>query len=112
MNRLVRYAWPGNVRELENVVERAIILLMGEHISERELPERLLTTPQVESIADAFSMDTLTLEDVEHVVIRETLKRFDGNKTEAAKVLGITRKTLHAKLQKYGGVARDEAEEK
>ena len=112
MNRLVRYAWPGNVRELENVVERAIMLLMGEHISERELPERLLTTPQVESIADAFSMDTLTLEDVEHVVIRETLKRFDGNKTEAAKVLGITRKTLHAKLQKYGGVARDEAEEK
>ena len=100
MDRLVRYAWPGNVRELENVIERATILLLGEHIGERELPERLLATPQVESIADALSMSNLTLEDVEQVVIRETLKRFDGNKTEAAKVLGITRKTLHAKLKK------------
>lgn len=78
---------------------------MGEHISERELPERLLTTPQVESIADAFSMDiSVTGRWLRHG--GETLKRFDGNKTEAAKVLGITRKPYTQKLQKYGGVAR------
>ncbi|HBT97425.1 MAG TPA: two-component system response regulator [Desulfobulbaceae bacterium] len=101
MDRLVRYSWPGNVRELENVIERATILLLGEHIGERELPERLLATPQAKSVADALAMTNLTLEDVERVVIQETLKRLGGNKTETAKVLGITRKTLHAKLKKY-----------
>lgn len=101
MNKLIRYLWPGNVRELENVIERAVILLLGEHISERELPDRVLRTPEAESISDALSMNGLTLEDVERVVIRETVKRCGGNKTEAAKTLGITRKTLHTKLAKY-----------
>ena len=110
MDRLVRYAWPGNVRELENVIERASILLLGEHISERELPERLKTPEQGDALADALETDCPTLDDVERAVILKTLKRFGGNKTEAAKALGITRKTLHAKLNKYQG-AQDDAEE-
>ena len=100
MDRLVRYAWPGNVRELENVIERASILLLGEHISERELPERFAAS-QGDALTDALTTDCPTLEDVERAVILKTLKRFGGNKTEAAKALGITRKTLHAKLSKY-----------
>ena len=100
MDRLVRYAWPGNVRELENVIERASILLLGEHISERELPERFAPA-RGDALTDALTTDCPTLEDVERAVILKTLKRFGGNKTEAAKALGITRKTLHAKLSKY-----------
>ena len=100
MDRLVRYAWPGNVRELENVIERASILLLGEHISERELPERIAPA-RGDALTDALTTDCPTLEDVERAVILKTLKRFGGNKTEAAKALGITRKTLHAKLSKY-----------
>lgn len=109
MDRLVRYAWPGNVRELENVMERASILLLGEHISERELPERLKATEQGDALADALETDCPTLDDVERAVILKTLKRFGGNKTEAARALGITRKTLHARLNKYQD-GRDEAE--
>lgn len=109
MDRLVRYAWPGNVRELENVVERASILLLGEHISERELPERFAAS-QGDALTDALTTDCPTLEDVERAVILKTLKRFGGNKTEAAKALGITRKTLHAKLSKYQSAQEDAPE--
>ena len=109
MDRLVRYAWPGNVRELENVIERASILLLGEHISERELPERFAAS-QGDALTDALTTDCPTLEDVERAVILKTLKRFGGNKTEAAKALGITRKTLHAKLSKYQSAQEDAPE--
>ncbi|WP_304473133.1 sigma-54 dependent transcriptional regulator [uncultured Desulfovibrio sp.] len=110
MDRLVRYAWPGNVRELENVIERASILLLGEHISERELPERLKAPEQGEALDDILESDCLTLDDVERAVILKTLTRFGGNKTEAARALGITRKTLHARLNKYQS-GRDHSEE-
>lgn len=109
MDRLVRYAWPGNVRELENVIERASILLLGEHISERELPERIAPA-RGDALTDALTTDCPTLEDVERAVILKTLKRFGGNKTEAAKALGITRKTLHAKLSKYQSAQEDAPE--
>lgn len=109
MDRLVRYAWPGNVRELENVIERASILLLGEHISERELPERFAPA-RGDALTDALTTDCPTLEDVERAVILKTLKRFGGNKTEAAKALGITRKTLHAKLSKYQSAQEDAPE--
>jgi two-component system response regulator HydG len=111
MDRLIRYAWPGNVRELENVVERAVVLLIGEHIGERELPAKLLPPTSPASTGEAASMagpasgltQGLTLDAVERTVILETLKRFGGNKSETAKALGINRKTLHLKLAKYGG---------
>ena len=109
MDRLVRYAWPGNVRELENVIERASILLLGEHISERDLPERFAPA-RGDALTDALTTDCPTLEDVERAVILKTLKRFGGNKTEAAKALGITRKTLHAKLSKYQSAQEDAPE--
>ncbi|MDO5484014.1 MAG: sigma-54 dependent transcriptional regulator [Desulfovibrionaceae bacterium] len=101
MDRLMRYAWPGNVRELENVIERASILLLGEHISERELPENLLAATAQAGAEVPEAPEGGTLEDVERMVILKTLKRLNGNKSEAAKALGITRKTLHAKLNRY-----------
>jgi len=108
---LNKWKWPGNVRELENAMERAIILMPGEYIGERELPERMQAARGTAFTKAAFqrfenqrcdvSKQWPTLEAVEKQVILETLKRLDNNKTEAAKALGITRKTLYAKLNKY-----------
>lgn len=101
MDRLVKYAWPGNVRELENVIERAVVLLLGEYVSERELPQNLLRPEdQEDNIMD--HLHNLTLEELERAAITATLEASDGNKSEAARRLGITRKTLHAKLSRYG----------
>jgi two-component system response regulator HydG len=106
MDCLLKYQWPGNVRELENVVERAVVLLVGEYISERELPPPLLdASPRVEADRTkdaAQSLAGLSLDEVEKRAILATLSACSGNKSEAARRLGVTRKTLHAKLARYG----------
>ena len=98
LDRLLKYEWPGNIRELENTVERAVVLLMGEYVSERELPPSLMdgteAAPQMKS-----GLANLTLEEIERIVILETLENTGGNKSEAARRLGITRKTLISKIQ-------------
>lgn len=104
MRKLLAWQWPGNVRELENVMERAIIMMTGETITERQLPERLLAAspPLATGASLAAGGDGVpTLDEVERAVILRTLERFGNNKTETAKALGITRKTLHAKLTRY-----------
>lgn len=100
MHCLIHYQWPGNVRELENIIERAVVLLLGDTISERELPEAM-RLPQENTPLLPTDGAPLPLEDVEKSAILHALHHVGGNKTEAAKLLGITRKTLHTKLQKY-----------
>lgn len=115
MNILTAWKWPGNVRELENVMERAIILMPGEQIGRRELPERIIQAmsggadkkdahdTDYDRGCESFSSGgaTPTLEDIERMVIMQTLQKVGNNKTEAARLLGITRKTLHARLNRY-----------
>ncbi len=102
MDMLLKYSWPGNVRELENAVERAVILLSGDYISERELP--LSINQFLETAPNGLERDPNApiqpLELVEKEAILTALEKTGGNKTEAARQLGITRKTLLAKLQK------------
>ncbi|MCG6918110.1 MAG: sigma-54 dependent transcriptional regulator [Deltaproteobacteria bacterium] len=103
MDRLVRYDWPGNVRELMNAVERGVILCRGEYISETDFPFSLRDSggSEQEPAREELLAD-LPLEEVEKVTILNTLESAGGNKSEAARRLGITRRTLHKKLKKYG----------
>jgi two-component system response regulator HydG len=106
MDMLVKYNWPGNVRELENAVERAIILVTGEHITEKQLPLAVVQEfnekePSPLPIV-ALNDGTKSLGEVEKEAIIATLAATNDNKSEAARRLGITRKTLHNKLKNYG----------
>lgn len=104
---LLKYYWPGNVRELENAMERAVILLRGETISEKELPGSLqqLDRPHSETPGRRSPEEPLrpggTLADLEKQAVLQTLRETDGNKSETARRLGVTRRTLQLKLKKY-----------
>jgi two-component system response regulator HydG len=100
LERLVGYAWPGNVRELENVVEQAVVLCRDDVVDTGDLPEEIT--------GDRGPRDVLripvgnTLAEAEKELILETLRKAGGNKTQAAKMLGIGVRTLYRKLEEYG----------
>ncbi len=102
MDLLMRYDWSGNVRELENVVERAVIMARGEMITPLEFPENLkeldgeLKEPRLNLSAGR------SLKEVEKEMILRTLAETGGNRTHAASILGISRRTLQLKLKEYG----------
>ncbi len=104
MDTLLRYAWPGNVRELENVIERAVIMTMGEYISTRELPLSLLAKENEAPIQPAQHtvLTGMSLDELERKAILATLEECEYNKSKTARRLGITRATLHNKLKRYG----------
>jgi len=106
MDMLIRYTWPGNVRELENLVERAVILMSGEYITEKHLPMsvRQQVAETGTSASEFLELDPGrqgSLEEIERQAILTTLEDSGGNKSETARRLGITRKTLHNKLKQY-----------
>jgi len=110
--RLMRqYQWPGNVRELRNVIERAMILCNGDVINVADLPAEIVskepgmafatnrvTIPPVSSGVDMKA----TIADIEKRMIREALAQAEGNKSRAARLLGISRDILNYSIQKYG----------
>jgi two-component system response regulator HydG len=103
MDRLLRYDWPGNVRELMNTVERAVVLSSSEYLDEENLPLIQQHVPPEMEITDVDTVSSdLPLDEVEKTTILKTLESTGGNKSEAARRLGITRRTLHKKLKKYG----------
>ena len=103
MDIMLHYPWPGNVRELENAIERGVILMRGDYLDEGSLPIPIKKWAQQESGAISVSLEGVpsSLEEAEKMVILKTLEEVDGNKSEAARRLGITRKTLLSKLTKY-----------
>lgn len=102
---LLNYSWPGNVRELKNVMERAVILCQNEIVEADHLPIELRTSLPKQSktiVLSPSSDEDLSLQDIEQRHIIETLQKFDGNKSKAARVLNISRSTLREKLKQYG----------
>jgi DNA-binding NtrC family response regulator len=96
---LVGYAWPGNVRQLRNSIESAVVLCKGSVITLEDLPPGIRGEQGGDAVRLAVGS---TLAEAEKELIRSTLAREGGNKSRAAEVLGIGRKTLHRKLQEYG----------
>ena len=101
MEKLVKYKWPGNVRELMNAVERAVVLSRSEYLDADELV-LLMTDNPIADISERLSLPkNMLLDDIEKRSILEAINTCGGNKSEAARRLGITRKTLRKKLDKY-----------
>lgn len=94
--QLQRYHWPGNVRELQHAIERAVILAQGNTLQ----PEDFFFETQ-QSQTPSFDQ-TFQLDEMEKAMIVKTLKKFNGNITEAAKELGLTRASLYRRIEKYG----------
>jgi two-component system, NtrC family, response regulator HydG len=99
MEALRRHAWPGNVRELENALERALVLGRDDVIWPHDLPEAIGRPQPPGGEPPAGNR---ALEDVEREHILTTLRSLKGNKAAAARVLGLDRKTLYRKLDRYG----------
>ena len=99
---LVAHDWPGNVRQLRNTLERAVISCAGELITAADLPSDPVPGSVEEPRASAPHPAAVKLKDVEREVILKTLASMGNNKTRAAEVLGISLKTLHNKLNRYG----------
>ncbi|MGE5569675.1 MAG: sigma-54-dependent transcriptional regulator [Rhodospirillales bacterium] len=101
IQKLLSYHWPGNVRELENVIERSIVLCPGERLDADDI--RLDTAPRaVRRTADNFLPEGMTLDEYERAIIREALRRAEGNKSQAARLLGLTRNALRYRLSQMG----------
>lgn len=99
---LMRHPWPGNVRELENAVERAVILCRGDAIAPDDLPDTVCSPADGEKETDTALKPGLSLKEMEKQMILRTLEETEGNRTHAAEILGISRRTLQNKLKEYG----------
>ncbi len=95
MQAMMEHPWPGNVRELDHSVERAVLLAQGNQIRASDLGLR-------PAASGASRLEEMSLEDVERYLVQRTLSRFDGNVSQAAMALGLSRSGLYRRMQKYG----------
>ena len=101
MECILKYDWPGNIRELKNICERLQILCEGHEVMVEDLPDYIQDPAMKVGLEDYYD-PTLTIYEVEKRQIIKALMYFEGHKTQAAKALGITVKTLYNKLHEYG----------
>jgi len=95
MQAMLSYSWPGNVRELSHAVERAVLMADGESIGVKDLALRTFS-------GEAPSLDELSLEEVEKLLIQKALLRHGGNVTQAAQALGLSRGALYRRIERFG----------
>jgi DNA-binding NtrC family response regulator len=99
---LMNYSWPGNVRELRTAIEHAVVLCRGEKVSARDLPPSVRGGPGAGAgKAPLFARNDLTVKEAEKQLIIHALKETNGNRTLAAKKVGMSRRTFHRKLHTY-----------
>jgi transcriptional regulator with GAF, ATPase, and Fis domain len=109
--RLLAYPWPGNARELRNALERAVILAGGGLITADQLPGGPRTTstgPAASAAAGELPEQGLRLDDLERTLVDKALARARGNRSQAARLLGLTRSQLYTRLRRYGRRKRKE----
>jgi transcriptional regulator with PAS, ATPase and Fis domain len=97
--KLMAYHWPGNVRELKHTMERAVIMAEGTVIQPDDFS---FSAPMEAPPEDALGVDTLNLDDIEQAAVRKALSKHGGNISRAAEELGISRKALYRRIEKYG----------
>ncbi|MCC6856949.1 MAG: sigma-54-dependent Fis family transcriptional regulator [Bryobacterales bacterium] len=101
--RFASYRWPGNIRELENVIERMVVLASGDEITEADLPPELQApAPAQGSFLIEMPEHGISLEAVERELLVRALEKFNGNQTQAARYLDISRRTLIYRMDKHG----------
>jgi DNA-binding NtrC family response regulator len=100
LKMLLNYSWPGNVRELENVIQRAITLTRHETIIPEDLPNMMMEEKE-ESLIEKGLRGGYTVSQLEKEYIKKVLLEVGGNKSKAAEILGLDRKTLYRKLQEF-----------
>lgn len=98
ITRMHKHPWPGNIRELQHAIERAVILSNASVLQ----PEDFNFTPSAGKEDGQLSLEQYNLEEVEKLLIRKVLKKYNGNITQAASELGLTRSSLYRRLEKYG----------
>ena len=99
-NILSKYSWPGNIRELRNLVERMVVLCSNNIIDIRDIPSHIRLPKEKNSMID--SNENFTVDEMEKEMIIHALKKSNGNRTQASESLGISRRTLHRKINKLG----------
>ncbi|MDQ3393429.1 MAG: sigma-54 dependent transcriptional regulator [Bacteroidota bacterium] len=98
MNKMMYYPWPGNVRELQHTMERTIIMCSKPMIQ----AEDIVLYEQNNEQSESLNLGNYNLDEVEKIIIRKVMRRFNGNISLAAKELGLTRTSLYRRLEKYG----------
>jgi DNA-binding NtrC family response regulator len=101
IQKLLEYHWPGNVRELENVIERSLVLCSGTTLEAGDIKMDVTPRPRPQS-EEHFLPEGMTLEEHEQAMIREALRLTEGNKSQAARLLGLTRNALRYRLSQMG----------
>ena len=106
--RLMAYSWPGNVRELANVIERAVALTRTTRLTVQDLPDHVQEAPPTPrgALAEVVEEELVSLEEVERRYIRRVMAATAGNKTLAAQILGVDRRTLYRKEAKDAQMLR------
>jgi DNA-binding NtrC family response regulator len=102
IQKLLAYHWPGNVRELENVIERSLVLCTGTKLDADDIKLDLSPRARPANSVEAFLPEGMTLDTYEQALIREALRRAEGNKSQAARLLGLTRNALRYRLSQMG----------
>jgi DNA-binding NtrC family response regulator len=102
IDKLMQYSWPGNVRELENVVERSIVMALGEKLDASDIRLDMNLRPRHSMSGEPGLPEGMSLDTFEQELIKNTLKKAEGNKSQAARMLGITRNALRYRLTQMG----------
>ena len=105
MDRLLEYSWPGNVRELENTIERSLVLAGGQRLEVADMrieAARNVSAASAPSQTQPLLPEGETLEHWEQMMIKEAMRRANGNKSQAARMLGLTRNALRYRLSQMG----------